>query len=108
MTEKDMRKAITYSCMAILLAASAAAIAHGHGHVMGTILTVHPDHLDVQTKDGKSVSVPLTKSTRYFRGNAKTTAADLMAGSRVVVHLAADGSATEIRLPSAATTRRHK
>ncbi len=101
MTEKDMRKAITYSCTVILLVLPALALAHGHGHVMGTILTVHPDHLDVKTKDGKSVSVPLTKSTRYFRGSANATASDLKVGSRVVVHLAADGSATEIRLPAA-------
>ena len=103
-----MRKAITYSCMAILLAVSTAALAHGHGHVMGTILTVHPDHLDVKTKDGKSVSVPLAKSTRYFRGNAKATASELKAGSRVVVHLAADGSAAEIRLPSVVGSRSRK
>jgi hypothetical protein len=108
MMEKDMRKAITYSCMAILLVLPAAALAHGHGHVLGTILTVHPDHLDVKTKDGKSVSVPLAKSTRYFRGNAKATASDVKAGSRVVVHLAADGSAAEVRLPSAAAARSHK
>jgi len=103
-----MRKAITYSCMAILFVLPALALAHGHGHVMGTILTVHPDHLDVKTKDGKAVSVPLAKSTRYFRGNARATASELKAGSRVVVHLAADGSAAEIRLPSAAAARPRK
>ena len=103
-----MRKATTYSCMAILFVLPPLALAHGHGHVMGTILTVQPDHLDVKTKDGKTVSVPLAKSTRYFRGNARATASELKAGSRVVVHLAADGSAAEIRLPSAAAARSRK
>ncbi|HEV8232609.1 MAG TPA: hypothetical protein VGQ75_09700 [Thermoanaerobaculia bacterium] len=103
-----MPKAIAYSCLAILLALPGAAFAHGHGHVMGTIQMVHPDRLDVRTKEGKSVSIPFAKSTRFFRGNAKATAAALKAGSRVVVHLAADGSAAEIRLPSAAAARAHR
>jgi hypothetical protein len=108
MTEKDMRKTITSTCLAILLVLPTAALAHGHGHVMGTIVAVHPDHLDVKTKGGKSVSVPLTKSTRYFRGSAKASASELKAGARVVAHLAADGSASEIRLPSAVAARSRK
>src|SRR5213594_3424383 len=100
-----MRKPITYICLAALLVVPAAAVAHGHGHVMGTIRTVQPDRLEVLTKDGKSVSIPLGKSTKYFRGSSKATASALKAGSRVVVHLAADGSAAEVRLPSAAAAR---
>jgi hypothetical protein len=103
-----MHKAILSGCIAILLVLPGVALAHGHGHVMGTIRAVHSDHLDVQTNDGKSVSIPLAKATRYFRGSARATAAGLKAGARVVVHLAADGSAAEIRLPAATAAARHR
>jgi len=101
-----MRKPIFFAAVAILLVLPAVASAHGHGHVLGTIRTLNVDHLDVQTKDGKSVSIPLSKTTKYFRGSSKTTAAAMKVGSRVVVHLAADGSAAEVRLPAAAARNR--
>lgn len=103
-----MRKAVTHGCIALLLVLRGIALGHGHGHVMGTIQTVHPDRLEIVTKEGKSLSIALTKSTKYFRGNKSATAAALEAGSRVVVHLAADGSAAEVRLPSAAAARPQK
>jgi hypothetical protein len=68
----------------------------------------HSDHLDVQTKDGKSVSIPLTRTTKYLRGNAKATASDPTVGSRVVVHRAAGGSAAEVRLLAAAAAARNR
>lgn len=95
-----MRKTIIRCCLALLLVPPGLVLAHGYGHVMGTIQAVHADRLDVVTKDGKALSIPLTKSTRYFRGDKSATAAALETGSRVVVHLAADGSAAEVRLPA--------
>jgi hypothetical protein len=95
-----MRKTTIRCCLALLVIVPGLALAHGYGHVMGTIQRVHPDRLDIVTKDGKALSIPLTKSTRYFRGDRSATAAALETGSRVVVHLAADGSALEVRLPS--------
>jgi len=95
-----MRKTIIRCCIAFLLFWPGLGLAHGYGHVMGTIQAVHPDRLDVVTKDGKALSIPLTKSTRYFRGDRRATAAALETGSRVVVHLGGDGSAAEVRLPS--------
>lgn len=103
-----MCKAITYGCIAILLVLPGVALAHGHGHVMGTIQTVHQDRLEIVTKEGKSLSIALTKSTKYFRGNKSASAAALEVGSRVVVHLAADGSAAEVRLPEESGARSQK
>lgn len=104
-----MRKSILSAAVAILLVLTGVASAHGHGHVLGTIRAVNPDHLDVQRKDGKSVSIPLSKTTKYFRGSAKATPAGLKVGSRVVVHLAADGSAAEVRLPApVVAARKHR
>lgn len=100
-----MSKRIACLVIAAALTVPQVAAAHGHGHVMGTIRIVESDRLEVLTKEGKSVSIPLTKSTKYFRGKSRATSSALKVGSRVVVHLAADGSAVEIRLPSVAAGR---
>lgn len=75
--------------------------AHGKGHVLGTIAAVAADHLDVTTTDKTTVTVKLTKETRYFEGEAAADASAARVGLRVVVHLANDGSAAEVHLPKA-------
>ena len=77
------------------------ALAHGHGHLMGTVAAVTADRLEVKTKDGKAVSVPLTAETKYFQGDKQAARSDVRVGGRVVVHLAAGGAAAEVRLSSA-------
>ena len=77
--------------------------AHGKGHIPGTIAAVTADHIDVTTKDNKTVTVKITKETRYFLGEVVADAAAAKVGLRVVVHLAEDGSAAEVHLPKAAT-----
>jgi len=72
--------------------------AHGHGHVKGTVKTVTASSIDVSKEDGNSRQVVLTEKTRYLRGDAKATAADIKPGQRVVIHLAADGTALEVRV----------
>jgi len=75
----------------------------GHDHVMGTVKTVDAaaGRLEVETKDGKVVSIKLTDKTRYFKGKEGASAADLVAGMRVVVDAGREGGQTvakEIRL----------
>jgi hypothetical protein len=90
------------SILLLLVALSPAlALAHGHGHVRGVVTAVAPDQMSVKTAEsGKVVSVPLKERTKYFKGKAKATLADMTVGSRVVVHLAADQSAEEVHMPA--------
>jgi hypothetical protein len=93
---------------ALALAAPAATFAHGgHDHVMGTVKAVDlkARTVDVETKDGKRVTVHLDDKTKYLRGTAAAKAEDVVAGLRVVIDAGAvDGKqlAKEIRLAPAA------
>jgi len=96
-----MRRITAALAMAFTLLAAGVVLAHGKGHVMGTVEAVTAERIEVKTEDGKVVAVPLTKDTEYFKGKEKAAWADVKVGGKVVVHLADDGSAHEIRLPSA-------
>jgi hypothetical protein len=84
-----------------LLLVPGMALAHGKGHVKGTIKAVAEDHIEVTTEDGKTQTIKRTKDTHYRVGEAHGSAKDAKVGSRVVVHLADDGSAAEVHLPKA-------
>jgi YHS domain-containing protein len=99
-----MRKITLILSLTFTFLAASLAFAHGHGHVMGTIKAVNADHIEVTTKDGKTVSVPLTATTKYFKGDQKATWTDVKVGGRVVVHLGAKGAVEEVRLPSGKTS----
>jgi hypothetical protein len=76
--------------LAIVLAGavSGAAFAHGgHDHVMGTVKAVDAKArtVEVETKDGKTVTVHLDDKTKYLRGTAAAKEADLAVGLRVVI-----------------------
>src|SRR5262245_28075210 len=97
-----MRKSTTVLLtLCLLLLASGLALAHGHGHVMGTVAAVSAGRIEVKTKDGKTVAVPLTAATKYFQGHQQATRSAVKIGERVVVHLGAKGEAVEVRLPAA-------
>ena len=83
-----------------VLASPAVLLAHGKGHVMGTVTSVDATHMDVKTKDGKTVKVKLTDKTKYMKGDSEATSGDVKPGMKVSVHLADDGSAGEVRLAS--------
>jgi hypothetical protein len=101
-----MRKIPMVLTVLLILLASTLALAHGgNGHVMGTVAATAADHLDVKTKDGKVVTVPLGKATRFYLGRTKAGAADVQVGQKVVVHLGADGAAEEVRLPASKATQ---
>jgi len=80
------------------------AFAHGDKpHVMGTVAVVDAQHLVVQTREGKTLSILLNKATRYRKGEAAATGADLKVGDRVVVDATGEGdtlTASEIRFAS--------
>jgi len=92
--------------VAIALLCSSPALAHGdikHGgeHVMGTVSAVDAEHLVVEDRAGRTVSINLTKETKYFAGEAAALASHVRVGGRVVVDVVGEeGSftATQIRL----------
>ncbi len=75
----------------------------GKPHVMGTVQAVDEHHVEVKTQDGKLVSAPLTDNTKYFKGSAPVSRADLKVGQRVVLHLEGEGkelTVSEVRIES--------
>ena len=96
-----------FLALTLALVAPAAALAHGgHDHVMGTVKAVDlkAGTVEVETKDGKRVTVQIDDKTKYLRGTAAAAASDLVTGLRVVIDASAvDGKqlAKEIRLGSA-------
>ncbi len=93
------RKLIILALAVLFVFSPAFALAHGKGHVKGTISAVGADHLTVKSEDGKEIHVMLTNKTKFSKGKAPATAADVKVGSRVVVHLGDDGNAAQVQLP---------
>jgi Cu/Ag efflux protein CusF len=109
-----------FTLVAALVAALAIpgyALAHeGHAHkVMGAVTTLHENHLEVKTTDGKTSTITLNEKTRILRGKAKATVGEIKPGERVVVSAAQlkgkDGKvtmvATEVRLSAVPATASH-
>jgi hypothetical protein len=71
----------------LFAARTTVAVAHeGHAHkVMGTVATVHENHLEVKDKDGKITTHMLNTKTKIRRGKALAKMADIKVGDRVVV-----------------------
>jgi hypothetical protein len=89
------------------LAVPAYARAHeGHAHkVMGTIAARHENHLEVRTKEGKTVTILLNEKTSILRGRARLDREALKAGERVVVDVGngkAPMTAREVKLGAVA------
>ena len=103
-----MRKVLGPLFFAGVILIPGALLAHeGHHHVMGTVTAIDANHVEVQTTDGKSRSVRLSSATKYYKGSKGKTAGaapDVTVGIRVIIDLAKDGSASEVRLPSGKTT----
>lgn len=77
---------------ALLLVAAVAlwlpvALAHeGHQHhLMGTVTNVDQSKVELESTDGKSVTVALTKATKVLRGKAPASVADIKKGARIMV-----------------------
>lgn len=105
-----MTRALIALALTVVLAP--AALAHeGHDHtVMGTVVMLHENHLEVKAaKDGKTTVVTVNEKTKIRRDKSPVTLADIRAGERVVVTYAQqkDGNgkdvliAKEVRLGAA-------
>ena len=94
-----MRKISIALTLLLILLSSGLALAHGGGHVMGTVTALTADHIEVKTKEGKTITVPLAKTTKVLQGEQKATLKDIHTGSRVVVHRGTGGTAELIKLP---------
>ena len=80
------RRMVIVAALTLVLGVAAAWAHEGHTHkVMGTVSMVHENHLMVQTKDGKTVTITLNEKTSILRGKQKAAVTDLQTGSRVVV-----------------------
>ena len=91
--------------LTVLMMSPIRLLAHeGHAHkVMGTVAAVDASQVEIDTKDGKKVSVVLNEDTKYLRGKTPVTAADIGIGERIVVTVVEkEGKkmAREILLPS--------
>jgi hypothetical protein len=103
------------AALVAVLAIPAYARAHGgHAHkVMGTVATLHENHLEVKATDGKSSSITLNEKTKIMRGKTKVKAEEIKPGERVVVTATEtkgkDGKTTmiasEVRLPEAVASK---
>jgi uncharacterized Zn ribbon protein len=71
---------------ALALAPSASLLAHeGHEHkVMGTVTMAAADHLMLKDKDGKDVTIKVTKDTKV-KATPMLKVEEIKAGTRVVV-----------------------
>ena len=101
------KRVILSAALAAILIAPAYSRAHeGHAHkVMGTITARNDNHLEVRTKDGKTVTITLNEKTSIVRGKQKTDLDALKEGERVVVDVGsgkAPLTAREVKLGAAA------
>lgn len=87
------------SIILVILFLPLIALAHGYGHVMGTIDELEGDTLTITSTEGETVSIRLTADTKIMKGKTEGSRDDIEAGSRVVVHYAKDKSAAEVHLP---------
>ena len=108
------RRFIIGAALVAALAIPAYVRAHeGHPHkVMGTVTTLHENHLEVKATDGKSSTITLNAKTKILRGKTTVKVDDIKPGERVVVTAietkGKDGKttkiATEVRLGAVTTT----
>lgn len=92
--------------IAFILAALLTANVFGHAGevhtILGTVKTLHQDHIVVTDKNGKQITAVFAKTTKYWKGKTKATRADVKVGSRVSVELSKDGkTATSIKIGAA-------
>ena len=108
------RRFMLGAALAVALAIPGYVFAHeGHVHkVMGTVTTLHENHLEVKATDGKTSTITLNEKTKILRGKTTVRVEELKPGERVVVTATEtkgkDGKATlvatEVRLGPANTT----
>ena len=89
----------------LLILVSNNLLAHGGmTHIMGTVTAIDTRHVELKTKEGKTISVFLNKDTKYHQGKAVAAFSDIWVGQRVVVEATGKGdkmTASEIHLAPA-------
>lgn len=110
-----MRRLVLGVVLVAALAIPGYPFAHeGHVHkVMGTVATLHENHLEVKATDGKMSMITLNEKTKVLRGKTKAKLQDIKSGERAVVTAiekkGKDGTpvliATEVRLPAAVASK---
>ncbi|HVL67639.1 MAG TPA: hypothetical protein VM364_10285 [Vicinamibacterales bacterium] len=104
-----MKTTVLAGMLMMLLALAPFAAAHeGHDYrIMGTVSTIHENHVEIAGTDKKTHTITLTDKTKVLRGTAKASAGDIRAGGRIAVTArqvkGKDGEltmvASEVRLP---------
>lgn len=106
-----MRTRTAVWTLMLALGCATSALAHGgNTDIMGTVTSLSAKQVMVKDGEAKSVTVRVTKDTKYRKGNAPAVAADLKIGDRAVVEAAGKVgaySAVEIRFSSSAPPSGH-
>ena len=77
-------------CAALILSV-ASVPAHDNYRIIGTVVKLAGTTLDVtQSKDGKTISMEMTKTSRVTRDKKKVTVAEIKPGASVVVDARGD------------------
>jgi hypothetical protein len=71
---------------AVVVALSAAGVAHEKFKIVGTVAKVHAEQLDVKSVDGSTYEMDMFDSVAVFRQNRKVSRAELKPGVKVTVH----------------------
>lgn len=102
---------ITLTVCAVLFFHTLAFAHGGVPHVMGTVVTLDAQRVEVKTKAGKTISVRLNSETKYRKGKARAAGADLWVGDRVVIEATGQEdtlTADEIRFSSPGEKKGHE
>jgi hypothetical protein len=79
-----VRILLVVACLSFI---TAAAFAHGgEEHVIGTVAKIAPDSITVKTTANKMVTVAVATETKFIKDKAAAKVADLVVGTRVVIH----------------------
>jgi hypothetical protein len=77
--------------LAALMISGAALAAHDNYRIIGIVVKLAGTTLDVkQTKDGKTISMEMTKTSRVTRDKKKVNVAEVKPGANVVVDARGD------------------
>ncbi|MGD9724342.1 MAG: DUF5666 domain-containing protein [Pirellulales bacterium] len=99
-----MKVQVAVSFLLSVFCASVALAHEGKTHVMGTVSAVDMQRVVVADREGKTVTITLTKDTKYEQGHAPAAASALKVGTRVVIDVTGKPeslTATEIRVAPA-------
>ena len=81
-----MKKLVTFALFVAASAAPAAFAHEGHAHkVMGTVVSISAEQIEVTNPDGKKETFVITKETVFKRDKDAATAKDVAVGTRVVL-----------------------